>query len=148
MTVLNTIVAGNGGFDFRQCSFGLPTSLGHNVDEGTSCGFDQPTDLTEPDLISLLGELDEVGGSPVHPLPTGSPAIDAIPVEDCLDSEDMPLLTDQRSVEPPQGPACDIGAVEFAPEPNGTVLAVAALAALAALALRRKGLKIRPRRRS
>ena len=88
-----------------------PTSLGHNIDQGDSCGFDQPTDLENTN--AELGELDEAGGSPVHPLDPTSPAIDAIPVEECLDSEDMPLLTDQRGVERPQGSACDIGAVEL-----------------------------------
>ena len=99
MTVRNTIVAGNGGFNSQQCSFASPTSLGHNVDEGNSCLFDQLTDLTGTD--PLLGGLDEAGGSPVHPLLARSPAIDAIPVADCLDAGDMPLLTDQLGVERP-----------------------------------------------
>lgn len=103
MTVRNTIVAGNGNPGFVQCS-GSFTSLGHNVDEGETCGFDQATDLEmiDPDKL-LLGPLDEAGVSPVHPLLAGSLAIDAIPVEECLDSEDMPLLTDQRGVDRPQG---------------------------------------------
>jgi hypothetical protein len=41
MTVANTIVHGNGGI---QCS-GSFTSLGHNVDEDDSCGFDQATGI-------------------------------------------------------------------------------------------------------
>ena len=126
MTVRNTIVAGNGGLDFPQCSFGPSTSLGHNIDQGDSCGFDQPTDLRDLKLIDLLlGELDETGGSP---------AIDAIPVEECLDSEDMPLLTDQRGVERPQGSACDIGAVEFVPEPVAMALQLAARVSLCCVA--------------
>jgi hypothetical protein len=131
MTVLNTIVAGN------RCVGTSITSLGYNIDEGSSCGFDHATDLTETD--PLLGELDEASGSPAHPLLAGSPAIDAIPVEECLDFEDMPLLTDQRGVERPQGSACDIGAVEVVPEPAAIALQLAALVSLGCVARRRRG---------
>jgi hypothetical protein len=125
MTVRNTIVAGNGNPGSRQCNFAAPTSLGHNIDQGDSCGFDQPTDQENTD--AELGPLDEEGGSPAHPLLVGSPAIDAIPLDDCLDSEDMPLLTDQRGVDRPQGSACDIGAVELVPEPAAVALQLTAL---------------------
>jgi hypothetical protein len=141
MTVRNTIVAGNGNPGSVQCS-GSFTSLGHNVDEGEFCGFDQETDiemLKPEELEVLLGPLDETGGSPVHPLLAGSLAIDAIPVEECLDSEDMPLLTDQRGVDRPQGSACDIGAVEFVPEPVAMALQLAALVSLGWVAHRRRG---------
>jgi hypothetical protein len=143
MTVRNTIVAGNGLGS--QCSFASPTSLGHNIDQGESCGFDQPTDLTmiDPDdLLGLLGPLDEEGGSPVHPLLAGSLAIDAIPVNDCVDSDLMPLLTDQLGVDRPQGSACDIGAVEFVPEPVAMALQLAALFCIGLVALSRRGLQV------
>jgi hypothetical protein len=137
MSVRNTIVAGNGNPGSAQCS-GSFTSLGHNVDEREFCGFDQATDLEMIDPELLLGPLDETGSSPVHPLLPGSEAIDAIPVEDCLDSEDLPLLTDQLGVERPQGPSCDIGAVEFVPEPAAIALQVAALVSVGWLARRRR----------
>jgi hypothetical protein len=135
MTVRNTIVAGNGLGS--QCSFAAPTSLGHNIDQGATCLFDQPTDLNNTD--PELDPLDEAGGSPVHPPDPTSPAIDAIPVEECLDSEDMPLLTDQRGLERPQGSACDIGAVEFVPEPAVFALQLTALICTGLVALRRRG---------
>jgi hypothetical protein len=122
MTVLNTIVAGN------RCVGTSITSLGYNIDEGSTCGFDHATDLTETD--PLLGELDEA---------SGSPAIDAIPVEECLDFQDMALLTDQRGVERPQGSACDIGALEFVPEPAAIALQRATLVSLGCVARRRRG---------
>jgi len=140
MTVRNTIVAGNGNFDFQQCSFGPLTSLGYNIDEGESCGFDESTDDLE-NTNPELGELDEAGSSPVHPLDPTSPAIDAIPVGKCVDSEDIPVLADQRGVDRPQGSACDIGAVEFVPEPAVFALQLTALICTGLVALPRRGLQ-------
>ena len=48
------------------------------------------------------------GATQTHALPVGSPAIDVIPTGQCSD-----VTVDQRSVQRPQGTACDIGAVEF-----------------------------------
>jgi CSLREA domain-containing protein len=133
MTLRNTIVAGNGNFDFQQCdTSSVRTSLGHNIDEGTSCGFDQETDLSDTD--PRLGPLDEEGDSPAHSPVAPSLAIDGISLEDCLDSGGMALLTDQRGVERPQGSACDIGAVEVVPEPATVALQLTALVSLTALA--------------
>jgi hypothetical protein len=132
-----TIVAGNYNFNDpgqSDCG-GSPTSLGHNlVGLIPGCGgvLDGVNgDVTGVDWTHVL----ENGGSPYGrprvnladnggPTPTvallpGSPALDAIPASSCLDADGNPLLTDQRGVARPQGPACDTGAFELSP-PRGT----------------------------
>jgi fibronectin-binding autotransporter adhesin len=98
--VQNTIVAYNGP---DNCN-GTLTSKGHNLDGGTTCGFTASGDIT--DTNPLLGPLTDDGGTLVHPLLDGSPAIDA---GACLAG----ITTDQRGETRPQGAACDIGAYEF-----------------------------------
>ncbi len=109
-SLTNSIIAENpfGG----DCEGSGITSLGHNLDSDGTCNLTEPTDLpnTDPDL----GPLQDNGGpTKTHSLPAGSPAIDAIPVADCTDSDGNPITIDQRGVSRPQGPACDIGAYEF-----------------------------------
>jgi hypothetical protein len=89
---------------------GTMTSLGHNLDSGTSCGFMRPGDLsnTDPRLGSLANNQ---GPTDTHALLSGSPAIDVGTNVDCPNM-------DQRGVARPQdgdGDAiaiCDIGAFE------------------------------------
>ena len=101
----NTIVAGNPSEG--NCS-GNPrtiTSLGHNLDSGSSCGFTGTGDLSNAD--PKLAPLQNYGGlTRTHALLAGSPAIDA------GDNASCPA-TDQRGVARPQGTTCDIGAYEF-----------------------------------
>jgi len=93
-------------------------SEGYNLDSDGTCGFSHPTDLSGVD--PMLGPLQDNGGpTPTHALLPGSPAINAIPVEDCTYDDDgdpgtpeVPLTTDQRGVRRPQGGRCDIGAYE------------------------------------
>jgi len=90
------------------------TSNGYNIESpGDTCGFDQATDqvgVTEGQLN--LGPLQDNGGplqdnAMTHALGSGSVAIDRIPVDACEVDED------QRGVERPQGPSCDVGALEL-----------------------------------
>ena len=75
-----------------------------NIDDGTSCNFNAVADQTNSD--PLLGSLTNNGGPTLTMEPgAGSPAIDQ------ADSSACPS-TDQRGVSRPQGPRCDIGAVE------------------------------------
>lgn len=98
----NTIVAGNA----QNCAIPI-TSLGHNLDSGSSCGFNATGDQAKVD--PGLGELsDGLGSTPVLVLLTGSRAIDA------GDNTACPA-TDQRGISRPQGAACDIGAFEVEP---------------------------------
>lgn len=86
---------------------GTIVSLGDNLDNGTSCGLNQTTDLHGVD--PLLGPLQDNGGpTPTMALLPGSPAIDGVAATDC-----PPPTVDQRGVSRPQGPRCDIGAFEL-----------------------------------
>ncbi|MBX3053127.1 MAG: hypothetical protein KF753_16710 [Caldilineaceae bacterium] len=87
-------------------------SQGYNLDSGTSCGFNQATDLTNTD--PLLGPLADNGGPTLTQKPApGSPAIDAVLGGDCP-------AQDQRGQPRPFGPRCDIGAVEVGDQPVNT----------------------------
>jgi hypothetical protein len=96
----NTIIAYNG----TNCNAGL-TSNGHNLEDGHACGLGAAGDMTDTD--PLLGLLTADGGSLVHPLLPGSPAINH---GACIAG----IMTDQRGVPRPQGNTCDIGAYEWA----------------------------------
>jgi large repetitive protein len=93
-----------------NCAGAAPhESAGYNLDTGTSCGLAKATDLTAAD--PRLGPLAANGGPAQTRLPgPGSPAIDhgGTPATGCP-------AADQRGVSRPQGPACDIGAVEVRP---------------------------------
>lgn len=102
----HSILWGNGGADCAFDQSGL-TSMGYNIDGDNSCLLTDPTDLPATD--PLLGPLQNNGGpTETHALSVGSPALDAIPSDACL-------ATDQRGVARPQGPGCDIGAFELEP---------------------------------
>lgn len=87
-------------------------SLGYNVDQGTSCGFSGPGDLslTDPGLLDLSPN---GGPTRTHALPAGSAAVDVVPTSACTDPGGAPLMTDQRERRRPFGPACDPGAFEL-----------------------------------
>jgi CSLREA domain-containing protein len=124
-TLTNTIVAGNSA----NCSGPDITSLGYNLADDTSCGFSATGDLVVAD--AMLGPLQDNGGpTETHDLLPGSLAIDA-------GGSCPPPTTDQRGVVRPQGVACDIGAVEFVPEPEGWLMLVAGAAFLGLLYRRR-----------
>jgi hypothetical protein len=108
VTVNNSIIAGNNAptnpdvaGDFISNGFNLIGAL------GDSAGFD--ADIIEPDIINILDSVlkNNGGSTQTHNLVSDSVAIDA------AGSDCPPPATDQRSVQRPQGAACDIGAVEF-----------------------------------
>jgi hypothetical protein len=121
--VAGTIVSNNDGHD---CAFssGALTDLGYNIDGDGTCGLTATTSRT--DVNPYLGPLTYNGG----PTPTmepgwsrwsrwGNPAINQIPVGTTTPVVDGDVSlcpgasgTDQRGVSRPQGPKCDIGAVE------------------------------------
>jgi len=103
-----------------NCSVAL-TSAGHNLDRDGSCGLADPTDLASAD--PHIGPLKDNGGTtPTHALLSGSPAIDAIPLDACLIDDDgvpatpdVALDQDQRGQPRPAAAdagACDVGAYE------------------------------------
>lgn len=84
---------------------GTPTSLGHNIDSGNTCGFTATGDLTNTN--PLLGPLQDNGGpTATYAIPVNSPAVNA------GDNAVCPP-TDQRGVARPQAGRCDIGAYEY-----------------------------------
>jgi CSLREA domain-containing protein len=116
VVLTNTIVAGNyGGGDDTDCGLvplgpGDPfVSGGHNIDGDGTCNLDQPSDMpnTDPQLLPLNN-----WGGPIPTMPPadGSPAVDTGDTQTC---KAKPVSKhDERGVARPQGPACDIGAVE------------------------------------
>jgi hypothetical protein len=96
-----------------SCSIsGSPTSNGFNFSDDASCGFTGTGDRQnagDPGLGALVNN----GGPTQTRLPqTGSLLIDAIPVASCQADGASGITTDQRGVTRPQGPDCDVGAVE------------------------------------
>jgi hypothetical protein len=88
------------------------TSHGFNFSDDTSCGFTAATDK-QNGADPKLGALANNGGGTSTRLPQpGSPLIDAIPTGSCQADGASGITTDQRGVTRPQGPGCDIGAVE------------------------------------
>jgi len=89
------------------------TSLGGNLDSGTTCGFASEGDLSDAD--PRLSKLTSGPGEPpVHPLKDDSPCIDAA---DDLQCPKTDQLGQARVDVPDVGTSvCDMGAVEFQPE--------------------------------
>ena len=124
LTMFGTVLAapGAGGTD---CSLGAGstiTSQGYNNASDSSCALTQPTDKQNaPD--PMLGALGANGGIGETMVPqTGSPLIDTIPAASCQTGLASGVTTDERGITRPQGPGCDIGAVEVAvggPNLNG-----------------------------
>jgi membrane protein implicated in regulation of membrane protease activity len=114
-----------------NCRVSSSTSFGYNFVTDASCGLDNPKDIVvqgDP----MLGALRDNGGSGETRLPeSDSPVLDRIPAADCnlepsgemlqgkqnlkglVEERLVQFAKDQRGVSRPQGPACDIGAVEL-----------------------------------
>jgi CSLREA domain-containing protein len=105
--VFSTIIAGNSpGPNCKTYAGYTITSLGRNLDSGSTCAFTAPGDLNNND--PRLGPLQNNGGQTyTHALQPGSPALNAAGTAGCPSK-------DQRGFSRPQGPACDIGAFEAA----------------------------------
>jgi hypothetical protein len=107
LTIRNSIISGNtGGGSADNCSVDVGPDLvpqGHNVEQGTTCGFDINAN---PLLASLANN-----GGPTRTMALASSS----PARDAADSAFCPQ-TDQRGVSRPDdaGTACDIGAFESA----------------------------------
>jgi len=116
-TVIGDIAAGS-----FNCFLGgdTPTSAGYNyenggagVPPGSSCGLKAATDV-QNGVDPNLGTLGANGGPTNTQVPqTSSTLINAIPDPGggCPESPTV-ITTDQRGITRPQGPGCEIGAVE------------------------------------
>jgi hypothetical protein len=118
-TLRNTIVADNllqePGLT-SNCS-GSISDGGYNIEDETTCGFSEANQShpnTDP-LLDPAGLQDNGGPTPTIALLPGSPAVDAIPVGTA--GCGTTVTTDQRGVNRPQGPGCDIGAFELEQPP-------------------------------
>ena len=88
------------------------TSLGYNLDSGTTCGLTGLGDLQNAN--PLLDALADYGGDiPTHRLGSGSPALDSIPLG--TNGCGTTIAVDERGVSRPQPPggSCDMGAFEL-----------------------------------
>ncbi len=107
--VKNSIISNPSG---RNCvNYVEITSQGYNLSSDHTCNLTHPADL--PNTDPLLNPLQDNGGpTQTHALLPDSPAIDAIPLANCTDTDGNLVTTDQRGVIRPQRAQCDIGAFE------------------------------------
>jgi serine/threonine protein kinase len=122
LKIRNSIVAGD-PTHLDSVIVGRLTSNGYNLFQGNSGATFDPATRTQQDTDKIMSVNDipklftdpvrlQDNGGPTwtYALAPGSPAIDKIPVTDCLLDA---ITTDQRGVKRPQGNACDIGAYEY-----------------------------------
>lgn len=115
LTLQNSIAANSGSSGNCFYSGGTVTSSGNNLEDGTTCAFNQPGDMSSTD--PLLGPLQDNGGPTwTHALLPSSPAVDHGNSTYCP-------ATDQRGWLRPAN-ACDIGAYEAASLDNHLYLPV------------------------
>ena len=103
---------------------GLPLtnteSVGYNFADDTSCGLTETTDTQVAAADPMIGALAANGGPTRTMLPaTGSPLVDAIPLDACAPAViGFPVQDDQRFLARPDvvNQKCDIGAVEVQTE--------------------------------
>jgi chitodextrinase len=116
LTISMSIVA-NGQGGGSNCGGGQPvTDAGYNIDTGASCGFSAASHSMS-NTNPQLGPLGNNGGpTQTMALPSGSPAVDAIPAA----TPGCTGTTDQRGITRPQGAGCDIGAYELVQSGSGT----------------------------
>jgi hypothetical protein len=108
IVALNTVSNPSAG-TASNCGGSGITSLGHNLESGSDCGFTAPGDLqsTDPQFTSTFAG-DNGANTDTLAIDATSPAVDAIPAgaAGCGGA-------DQRDISRPQGTGCDIGAVEL-----------------------------------
>ena len=112
----NTVMANSTGGNCWATG-GTLTSDGFNLSDDTSC-VGILTSTTDQNNISagldFNGLQDNGGPTKTIALLSASPAVDAIPVADCmLPDGTTPVATDQRGISRPGGFACDVGAFEL-----------------------------------
>jgi len=102
VSIVNSIASGDPS---RNCSRPL-TSLGNNIESGSTCGFTMAGDIqnTDPKLDATLRY--NGGFEQTHVLLQSSAAIDAGTNTGCPS-------VDERGVARPQGARCDMGSVEM-----------------------------------
>ena len=106
----NTVIAGHSG---GNCAAQI-TSLDHNLSDDASCTLSGTHDLDNTAAgLDPAGLASNGGTTQTVALLPDSPAMNAVPVADCTDAQDNPLLVDQRGFLRPVGSGCEIGAWEL-----------------------------------
>jgi chitodextrinase len=111
---MSIVASGQGG---PNCGGGAAvTDLGYNIDTGSTCGFSSANHSMSNTQPQLGGMASNGGPTQTMALPSGSPAVDAIPsaTSGCTGS------ADQRGTTRPQGNGCDVGAYELVQGGSGT----------------------------
>jgi CSLREA domain-containing protein len=131
----NTIVADNDGDNCAIGAGGLINSIGYNLTDDTTCGLTATGDLIVAN--ALLYPLGNFGGPTKthHPM-TDSPAIDM------ADDASCPAADQRGEARPFDGDGdgvayCDIGSVEYLPEPESWPMLAAGALFLGAISRRR-----------
>jgi hypothetical protein len=89
-------------------------SLGHNLSDDASCNLAGAHDIDDTAAgLDPAGLASNGGTTQTIALLPDSPAMDAVPIADCTDAQDQPLLIDQRGSVRPVGSGCEIGAWEL-----------------------------------
>jgi len=106
----NSLVANHAG---GNCAAQV-ASLDHNLSDDDSCGLVATHDLNGTAAgLDPAGLADNGGPTPTIALLPASAAMDAVPLADCTDAQDTPVIADQRGFLRPVGSACEIGAWEL-----------------------------------
>lgn len=116
LTLRGVLLAENyAGADLNDCATSVAlSSLGYNLlSTSTGCTLSGVPTGNLLDVDPRLQLLHNNGGPTLtRALPAGSPAINVVPVPQCLNGLGAPLTEDQRGSPRPAGGACDIGAFE------------------------------------
>lgn len=106
----NTVIAGHSG---GNCAAQI-TSLDHNLSDDASCSLAGTHDMDDTAAgLDPAGLASNGGTTQTIALLHDSPAMNAVPIADCTDAQDQPLLIDQRGNVRPVGSGCEIGAWEL-----------------------------------
>ncbi len=119
LSAFGSVVALPEGGGTNCDAFPAAASQGFNSSDDSTCGFTASSDHQNAG-DPHLGPLANNGGPTLTRSPlVGSPVLDAIPLVSCRADGASGITTDQRGITRPQGPGCDIGAVEvLAPIPS------------------------------
>ncbi|MGH7861061.1 MAG: choice-of-anchor Q domain-containing protein [Candidatus Dormibacteraceae bacterium] len=120
LSVGNSIIASNGTGGNCVAASGTITSLGHNLENDTSCPFSQSGDQENVSSLGLGAIANNGGPTQTMSLLTIYPANPAI--DRGGSSANGCPATDQRGVFRPQGQACDVGAYEYVFSPVVTAV--------------------------
>jgi CSLREA domain-containing protein len=122
--LVSSLVAGNHAASAPDLEFGCGSVTASHTLIGSAAGHTAVSGaLYLLTVDPLLGPLADNGGpTPTHALLAGSPAIDAGPRAALTHIPCVPR--DQRGVVRPQGPACDVGAYEYAPTHEPEIAAI------------------------